>query len=71
MLITDENVYILSYAPGPDCLQEESRDVGHCTDLQNSPADAPWDLLLVADPERKQVEKYLYAGDCYAAVQGE
>ena len=35
------------------------------------PADAPWDLLLLADPERKQAEKYLYAEDCYAAVQGE
>ena len=35
-----------------------------------SPAEAPWDLLLLADPERRQVEKYLYAGDCYAAVQG-
>ncbi len=35
-----------------------------------SPADAPWDLLLLADPERRQAEKYMYAGDCSAAVQG-
>lgn len=28
-------------------------------------------FLLLANPERKQAERYLYMGDCYAAAQGE
>ena len=36
-----------------------------------SPSEAPWPLLLLADPERKQVEKYLYDGDCYVAVRND
>ncbi|MEH6306715.1 hypothetical protein RYH73_13750 [Olivibacter sp. CPCC 100613] len=27
----------------------------------------PWDLLLLADPSKKAIEKYLYESDCYVA----
>ena len=32
--------------------------------------DYPWDLLLLADPSREWVERYLANGDCYAATLG-
>ena len=32
-----------------------------------SAAQAPWDLLLLADPSRRQIESYLSTGVCYTA----
>ena len=32
-----------------------------------SAGQAPWDLLLLADPSRQQIESYLSTGTCYTA----
>lgn len=31
-------------------------------------SEAPWDLLLLADPSRQQIESYLSVGTCYTAT---
>ena len=34
-----------------------------------NPAEAPWPLLLLADPSREKVKRYLPGSTCYAARQ--
>ena len=33
--------------------------------------DYPWDLLLLADPNRELVDSYLKTSDCFAAFSGD
>lgn len=40
-------------------------------DLEIIQENYPYDLLLLADPSRVQVERYLAEGDCYIAIVGE
>ena len=49
-------------------LSESSRPAAwHITSM--NPAEAPWPLLLLADPSREKVKRYLPGSTCYAARQ--
>lgn len=42
-------------------------DANGLVDLAITKSNYPWDLLLLADPSKMAIEKYLYESDCYLA----